>query len=124
VHADRERIERVLANLVSNAVKFTEAGGSIRIEAGRPERGRVKISVRDTGRGIPERFRPHLFGRFAQASPERGGTGLGLAIVKGILDAHASRIHVESREGRGTEIAFDLECKEGEGHGLQNGHGD
>lgn len=113
VDADPERLQRVFANLVSNAIKFTDPGGSIAIRVSRPKGGRIRISVKDTGRGIPERFKPFLFKRFARADSSpvagRGGTGLGLAIVKAILDAHGSTITVESREGIGTEVTFDLE---------------
>ena len=114
VRVDPERIQGVLINLLSNATKFTDSGGSIKIRVGKPRDNRVAIHVKDTGIGIPESFKPDLFERFSQArgSPteNRGGTGLGLAIVKGILDAHGSQIRVESRPNQGTEVTFYLEC--------------
>lgn len=109
VHADPERIQRVVSNLVSNAIKFTDPGGSVAIRVGAPREGKVFVTVKDTGRGIPESFKPYLFQRFSRAH-NGPGTGLGLAIVKAILDAHGSAIQVQSREGEGTEITFSLEC--------------
>lgn len=108
---DPERIQRVLSNLISNAVKFTPAGGAIEVRVASPQNGRACITVRDSGAGIPEKFKPNLFKRFARAdTAASGGTGLGLAIAKAILDAHGSQLRLESREGTGTEVTFDLEC--------------
>ena len=106
---DRARIEQVLANLVGNALKFTERGGKVVVSA-RTDDHRVIISVSDTGRGIQADDLPRLFDRFWQAS--RGdlkrGTGLGLAIAKGIVEAHNGRIWVESVEGKGATFSFSL----------------
>jgi two-component system phosphate regulon sensor histidine kinase PhoR len=110
VRADQERIQRVLINLLSNAIKFTDPGGAIEVRVDAPRSGRVPIRVKDSGCGIPEQFKSNLFKRFSQAPRQnKGGTGLGLAIVKGILDAHGSQVQIESREGRGTQVTFDLE---------------
>jgi signal transduction histidine kinase len=129
VMADAERIQRVLTNLLSNAIKFTDPGGTIVVSAARDGAGRVAISVKDTGCGIPDEFKPLLFKRFSQAhsapTENRGGTGLGLAIVKGILDAHGSRVRIESREKTGTEVTFDLPAADGKEvlHGSSHHHG-
>lgn len=110
VRGDPDRLHRVVANLITNAVKFTEPGGEVRVRAGTPRDGLVEVAVRDTGRGIPEHFKPRLFERFSRADARDGksGTGLGLSIVKAILDAHGAPITVESEEGRGTEVRFSL----------------
>lgn len=113
VHADRERISRVLLNLVSNAVKFSPAdrpvGVNVRADS---ERGKALVTVWDQGPGIPTAAQRYLFTRFWQADGSvgrrHGGTGLGLAICKGILDAHGSAIQVVSTPGAGTMVHFDL----------------
>lgn len=111
VRADRERIARVVQNLVSNAVKFTPEGGTLGITV-RPQGDRAHITVWDHGSGIPAAARKFLFTRFWQADGSlrrrAGGTGLGLAICKGILDAHRSAIDIESSEGEGTRVHFGL----------------
>ena len=110
ISMDTARIRQVLANLIGNALKFTEPGGSITITAGVRDDNRVVVSVSDTGRGISADDLPRLFDRFWQAS--RGdlkrGTGLGLAIAKGIVEAHNGRIWVESVEGKGATFSFSL----------------
>jgi signal transduction histidine kinase len=108
VTADGGRIVQVLSNLVGNAIKFTPRDGRIVIRA-EPAPGGVRISVADTGAGIPEEQLSKLFGRFWQGNPaDRRGIGLGLSIAKGIVDAHGGRIWVESRVGEGTTFYFTL----------------
>ena len=107
-NVDARRVVQVLENLVSNAVKHTAPGGEIRIRA-EPANGEIRISVRDTGCGIPGENLPHLFDRFWQArGARRGGAGLGLAIAKGIVEAHGGRIWVESELGSGSTFGFSL----------------
>ena len=111
VYADIGLIQRVLENLLRNALKFTPRGGrvSIALEE-RPDR--VAVSVADTGHGIPEEELGHIFDRFYCAQrgdrDDAGSTGLGLAIVKRILDLHGSRITVSSRLNEGTRFEFDI----------------
>jgi PAS domain S-box-containing protein len=109
VLVDAPRLSQVFANLIGNALKFTEANGVITVRA-REQEGRVVISVADTGRGISAEDLPRLFDRFWQA--QRGdlkrGTGLGLAIAKGIVEAHGGRIWVESSENSGATFSFSL----------------
>jgi signal transduction histidine kinase len=107
VSIDRDRMARVLANLIDNALKFTPAGGRIAIRVACQETDGVSCSVRDTGVGIPAEELPHLFERFWQARRyRRGGAGLGLAIARGIVEAHGSHLCVESELGGGTEFSF------------------
>ncbi|MGQ0649380.1 MAG: ATP-binding protein [Gemmatimonadaceae bacterium] len=105
---DVARISQVFANLIGNALKFTEAGGSVVVSA--RVHGDLQVSVADTGRGVSAEDLPRLFDRFWQAS--RGdlkrGTGLGLAIAKGIVEGHGGRIWVESVEGKGACFSFSL----------------
>ena len=106
--ADPPRIYQVLSNLVGNAIKFTPAGGRIRVLV-RGENGEVCLSVIDSGPGIPPDELPHIFGRFWQG--KRGdlrGLGLGLAIAKAIVEAHGGRIWVESHVGEGSAFFFTL----------------
>ena len=107
VDCDRDRIQQVLANLIGNAVKFTE-NGSVSVRARRRER-EVWFSVTDTGPGIPAADLDHVFDRFWQARrTARAGTGLGLSIAKGIVEAHGGRIWAESAVGVGTTLSFTL----------------
>jgi signal transduction histidine kinase len=100
-----------LDNLVSNAIRFTPAGGNINIRAGR--RGeRVTITVEDTGEGIPPEDIPHVFESFYRGDKSRsratGGAGLGLAIAHGIVQAHGGDICVESELGSGTSFIITI----------------
>jgi signal transduction histidine kinase len=103
-------IDRLVTNLVGNAVKYTPAG-SVRVTLSR-EADRVKLVVADTGIGIPEESLPKLFQEFYRAKNakalDEAGTGLGLAIVKDLVDRYAGRIGVESREGEGTTFTVTL----------------
>jgi signal transduction histidine kinase/PAS domain-containing protein len=108
IQCDRERILQVLANLIGNAVRFTPAGGEIRVTA-RSVGDAVRLSIADTGCGIPERDLPHIFDRYWKGRlGASGSTGLGLFIAKGIIEAHGGRIGVESKIGAGSTFAFTL----------------
>ncbi|HMI85431.1 MAG TPA: ATP-binding protein [Polyangiaceae bacterium] len=107
VNVDRERIFQVFSNLVGNAIKFTPEGGRIalRAEAGN---GSMRVTITDTGPGVPPDQIPHVFNRYWQARrTEREGTGLGLYIAKGIVEAHDGRIWVEPT-GPGATFRFTL----------------
>ena len=107
---DPIHIGQVVNNLLSNSLKFTSSGGTIKISA-RPAIGSVMVSVSDTGAGIPKEKQHLLFTNFTQLSgADHGsvGTGLGLYIVKGVVEAHGGTINLESEEGRGTTISFTL----------------
>jgi response regulator RpfG family c-di-GMP phosphodiesterase/signal transduction histidine kinase len=110
LYLDAEKIERILTNLVRNAIKFTEKG-SITVRVGR-NGGRAYLEVRDTGIGIPREHLPHIFKRFQQvdASSTRKfeGTGLGLTIVKEAVELMHGAVSVESEEGRGTSFRVEL----------------
>lgn len=111
VKGDPDKIEQVLENLVSNAIKFTSEG-TVRINT-KNIGDSVIISVEDTGIGISEEHLERLFDRFYRTdkarSRDKGGTGLGLAVVKSILNAHGTEIHVESMPGEGSKFWFELE---------------
>lgn len=111
VRADADRTVQVLTNLLDNAVKSTPPGGSITISA-YEQRGHVLISVADTGPGVPEAERPHIFDRFYKVDKARtggsGGAGLGLAIAKRLVEAQGGIIMVESKEGRGARFVIAL----------------
>lgn len=110
---DAERLERVVVNLVHNALKFTPSGGSVNVRAVQVDGG-VKVSVTDTGVGIAPEDLPRVFERFYKADRSRGGggTGLGLAIVKHTVEAHGGSVDVESTLGRGSTFAFTLPTAE------------
>ncbi|MEE2946593.1 MAG: ATP-binding protein [Pseudomonadota bacterium] len=110
VEADQIRLRQVFTNILDNALKFTEQGGvTISVD----DRGaQVKVSVSDTGVGIPEDRLPEVFDKFSQvdssASRKVGGTGLGMAITKQIIKLHGGEISVSSKLGEGTEFTFTL----------------
>lgn len=111
VSADPDAIERVIYNLVHNAIKFTPEGGSIAIGTAR-KKDIVEISVKDTGIGIDPNDMDMIWDRFYKADKSRSkdkvGTGLGLAIVKNIINEHNQQIWVESEPGKGTKFTFTL----------------
>ena len=111
VLGDRERIEQVVTNIVSNAVKYTPNGGKISISAGKDGRV-VFVRVTDNGIGIPEKDLPRLFDRFYRVdkarSRESGGTGLGLSIAREILNQHKGNITIDSVYGKGTDVRITL----------------
>jgi len=110
---DRHRIRELLLNLVTNAIKYTPAGGTVGLTLSDVD-GVVTLVVSDTGVGIAPGDLPHIFDRFWRADParsrtgERAGTGLGLAITKWIAEAHGGTITVQSRPGRGTIFTVHL----------------
>ncbi len=110
---DVELIERALANLVENSLKFTPAGGRITLQAHQAN-GWLQLGVCDSGAGIAAADQPHLFDRFYQArhsaapATGEGGKGLGLAIVKRIAELHDGTVAIDSREGAGTTVTLRL----------------
>ena len=112
IDADRDRIEHVLVNLLHNAIKFTPPGGTITVSAS-SENNNIRVSVTDTGVGIPADDLPRIFERFYKADRARsgGGTGLGLAIVKHIIEAHGGKVWAQSVEGKGATFTFTLPYK-------------
>jgi signal transduction histidine kinase/CheY-like chemotaxis protein len=108
VLADEARIQEVLENLISNAIKFNQPGGSVIVGAAKAD-GELRIWVRDNGQGIPPEHLPQVFDRFWQGvKRDRRGAGLGLAICRAIIDAHGGRIWAESEPGAGTTMSFTL----------------
>ena len=116
ITADTDRLRQVLINLVDNAIKYTPAGGRVRIRAARAagamRAGMVEIAVEDTGMGIPAPDLPRLTERFFRVDKARsralGGTGLGLAIVKHIVQAHGGELSITSALGAGTTVRVFL----------------
>jgi PAS domain S-box-containing protein len=107
VACDRERVLQVIANLVGNAIKFTPHGGTIRVTAVATD-AEVRLSVSDTGPGIPEAQFVRVFDRYWRGDDTGPGAGLGLFIAKGIVEAHGGRIWVESTPGAGSAFHFTL----------------
>ena len=126
VLGDAERLRQVFLNLTENALKFTPAGGTIRLEAAlappseeesgfallAPASDRIEVRVADSGLGIPEAERSKVFDAFYQvdssSTREVGGTGLGLSIVKRLVEAHEGTIHIEGNQPRGTVVVVTL----------------
>ena len=108
VEADISMIDRVLQNLIDNAIKFCEEGDTVNIEINTIDPEKVEVSVRDSGRGISQEDIEHVFQRYYRANKDPQGAGLGLAIVKKIIELHNSTIRVFSQLGKGTAFIFDL----------------
>jgi len=114
IKGDKDRIEQVIINIISNAIKYTPENGSIKVTAGRHEES-VEIRIADTGIGIPKEDLPRLFERFYRVDKARsramGGTGLGLSIAKNIVEAHKGSIRIESEYGKGSEVLINFPCE-------------
>lgn len=112
VSADIGKIQQVLYNLLDNALKFSGKDSTIYVET-TEKHGKVSVSVKDTGAGIPSESIPKIWDRFYKTDASRGrdrkGTGLGLSIVKEIINAHNQNINVISTIGVGTEFIFTLD---------------
>lgn len=109
IEGDRGELKRLIANLISNAVKFTPPGGNIRLDMS-TEGDLINISVIDNGKGIPKEEIPKLFNKFGKIGDETG-MGLGLYISKRIVEAHGGNISIESEPSKGTKVAFTLKRK-------------
>jgi two-component system OmpR family sensor kinase/two-component system sensor histidine kinase BaeS len=103
---DPVRMREVLSNLLSNALRYTPRGGTVRVAASASD-ARIRVSISDTGPGIAADALPHVFDRFYKSDESRGA-GLGLAIAKSLLVAHGGDIEATSKLGQGTEMLFTL----------------
>lgn len=115
VSADIGMIERVISNLIDNALNFTPAGGKVEVIL-KKEGNQVQVTVSDTGAGIPAEDIPHIFDRFYMVEKSRtrhgGGSGLGLAIARKIVEAHGGQLLVDSKVKEGTSFIFLLQVYE------------
>jgi len=106
-----EQVERVLSNLLSNALRHTPSDGSVAVVLA-PDTDEVRVSVEDTGEGITAEAASRMFDRFWRADGARtsgeAGAGLGLAIARGLVEAHGGQIWAEPREGGGARVSFTL----------------
>lgn len=113
IDGDKDRIEQVIINIISNAIKYTPENGSIKVTAVKLAYN-VEIRIADTGMGIPKEDLPRLFERFYRVDKARsramGGTGLGLSIAKNIVEAHRGSIRIESEYGKSTEVIMNFPC--------------
>lgn len=111
IQADSDRFMQIMANLLSNAAKFSPRGESVEVNVVHHDKG-VRITVADRGPGISESFRPRLFQKFAQADSsdtrQKGGTGLGLSITKALIDRFGGHLDYDSEIGQGTRFYVDL----------------
>lgn len=111
ISCDTDKIERIILNLISNSLKFTEAGGTIEVNI-YDKQDRVIISVKDTGIGIPKDKLNVIFNRFAQVDKSttrnHEGSGIGLSLVKSLVEMHEGSIEVKSEYGKGTEFIIEL----------------
>jgi two-component system heavy metal sensor histidine kinase CusS len=109
---DRNLLQRALGNLMENAFRYTPPGGKVTLDA-KNGGGRLRLTVTDTGPGIPSAHVERIFDRFYRVDSARsaaqGGTGLGLAIVKSIAQLHGGEVQIDSAEGHGTSITLLFE---------------
>ena len=105
--ADRDKMEHMYFNIMSNALKYTPDGGCITTTLLHHDHC-YTLRIADTGKGIPTEELPHLFERFYQAKGAIGGTGIGLSLVKAYIDMHRGSVHAESAEGKGTTFVIEL----------------
>ena len=112
VHGDRKKLQRVFANLLDNAIKYTAPGGNITISTKKSDKG-VIVSVHDTGIGIPSDEIPHVFDRFYRADKSRSipGAGLGLSLVQAIVQRHGGEVKVSSSPSLGSTFTVILPQK-------------
>jgi two-component system sensor histidine kinase CiaH len=112
LNGDADRLRELMVILTDNAIKYTDAGGEVRLDLRRSWGGKAFVRVSDTGRGIPPEALPRIFDRFYRVdkarSREAGGTGLGLAIARWIAEAHGGSIRIESTIGVGTTVTVEL----------------
>jgi signal transduction histidine kinase/CheY-like chemotaxis protein len=125
ISGDAGRLRQAVWNVLSNAVKFTHRGGKVEVGLARVD-GHARITVIDTGEGIPRDFLPFVFERFRQGDPtitrRHGGLGLGLTIVRHLVELHGGAVHAESAgEGYGTTVVIDLPLDEAAGPAATNG---
>ena len=116
VHADMERIQQVLTNLLVNSIKYGHNNGTTEVSVESLNENKVVVRITDNGEGIEEEHIPRLFERFYRVDKSgarsEGGSGLGLAIVKHIIEAHEEKIFIESKYGIGSEFSFTLQKQE------------
>ncbi|MEA4847766.1 MAG: MEDS domain-containing protein [Clostridiaceae bacterium] len=113
IACDPDQIERIILNLLSNAIKFTHSGGSIWVKI--LDKGEtLKISIKDTGIGIPRDKQASIFNRFQQVDKsltrQHEGSGIGLSLVKALVEKHGGRISLNSEFGKGTEFTIEIPC--------------
>lgn len=115
--ADKEKIARVVFNLLSNALKYTPAGGDIFVSL-RVEDDKLRLDVRDTGKGIEKDEAAKIFERFFQAKGAASGTGIGLALVKSFVELHHGEVWVESELGKGSDFIVEIPREQVDNHWL------
>jgi signal transduction histidine kinase len=106
IKVDSQLIKRVLINLVNNAVQSMPEGGALTLKSHINPKGQVIVTVEDTGVGIPDRIKPHIFTPLFTTKPR--GQGFGLAVCKRVIEAHGGNIVFESQEGKGTKFIIQF----------------
>jgi signal transduction histidine kinase len=116
VQGDPVQVQQLVTHLLSNAIAATPEGGTVRVSVDAVEDGVLRLSVRDTGRGIPEPMRERIFDPFFTRKERGGGVGLGLTVANCIVEAHHGKLHVESEEGSGSTFTVLLPAVPAQAH--------
>lgn len=116
---DPDKIEKIVANLLSNAFKHTLAGGSIAVTLGKSTAQQFRITVEDTGKGISQEQLPHIFERYYSAKEDQHSSGIGLAYIQELIQLHEGKIEVESELGKGTKFLVDIPANLNNGNVLE-----
>jgi len=110
ISADKRMIQRVIENLLRNAVRYTGPGGAVKVMV-QNSGSEILFQIQDTGIGIPDKHIPFIFDAFYRVSDDQRGSGLGLTIARTIIEAHGGKIRVESKTGKGSTFSFTLPMK-------------
>ena len=112
IRADGDKVEQILNNLISNALKYSPGGGQVKVTAKMIDPELIQFAISDQGMGIPAEYLPKMFGRFVRVDNRDtrtvGGTGIGLFLTKALVEQHEGRIWLESEYGKGTTFYFTL----------------
>lgn len=121
VVADEDKLNRIVFNLIGNAIKYTSPGGKIMVTLADEPENMFRLSVKDTGTGLSEEDQSRVFDKFFQARNATGGTGIGLAMVKAYAEQHGGKATVSSKQGEGAEFTIIMPCTQDESIGAASG---
>ncbi|MDE5648295.1 MAG: HAMP domain-containing histidine kinase, partial [Oscillospiraceae bacterium] len=108
VYGDKNRIRQVFINIIDNAIKYSNRGGTVKIVAGTSSNGDIRVTVEDNGCGIRKSDLPKIKTKFYKANHTKKGSGIGLAVADEIIEMHGGTLTLESEEGKGTKVIITI----------------